>query len=523
MPGRGPLMAIDLPPPQLPQETQLSSFAAEASTATFTVTLGETRMHVFGPPPPVETLQLLLARAQTLSDAVYAVRDAYYSAGYPVAKIAYALNGDDLYVSVAPQPVTAIEMPERYRPYFEDLPSRDALDVDALESGRILASEHADRAGENLQMALRPDAGGVAILLAESGEGPAQTALIGGFGNPGNRFLGRYFADALLKQSFSSGDTLAVGGRYAFPELDNDSADAEYAEASAAWSHVSPLGLFGVSATYVDYSQKPEIDGSSIDYEFKGDIRQAEASWQNLLSASLSHRWTLGGKVDYVWKRLKLDPLDLAVQRQTYTNVEVSTGYRFNLLLLERAWDFDLSLALRKGLGDNRVDDPVVFADLGYLLLRPDLKLQVPLTDTQIVQLRMLGQWTDDTLPEQQQWLLGGRSAIEAYLPGFAYGDQGALVNLQWELVLAEWAGWKLSPKLFAEYGVSRVSDADFVLPGNGRTQSVVDAGAALGIDWKKHLSLSVSAAAPLTSDGINRQTRDDTRADVLFRIELRL
>ena len=523
MRGGCPLMAIDLPPPQLPQEAQLSSFPAGAATAAFTVTLGNTRLHVFGPPPPEALLRLLLARAQTQSDVVYAVRDAYYSSGYPVAKIAYALNGDDLYVSVAPQPVTAIQMPQRYQPYFEDLPSREALDVDALESARILASEHADRAGESLQMALRPEAGGVAVLLAENGEGPAQTSLAGGFGNPGNRVLGRYFADLLLKQNFGSGDTVAVGGRYAFPELDDGSADAEYADASVAWSHVGRLGLFGLTASYIDYSQKPELDDSTIDYEFKGNIRQAEASWQNLLSASLSHRWTLGGKVDYVWKRLKLDPLDLAVQRQTYTSVEVSTGYRCSVLLFERAWDFDLSLALRKGLGDDRSDDPEVFADLGYLLLRPDLRAQVPVADRQTVQLRVSGQWSGDTLPEQQQWVLGGRSAIESYLPGFAYGDQGALAALQWELTLAEWAGWKLAPKLFAEYGVSRVSEAGFILDGNGRSQSVADAGAALTVDWRKHLSLSVSAAAPLASSGINRQTRDDTRADLLFRVELRL
>lgn len=515
-------MAIDLPPPPMPEQASLQTIDVKGAPAVFSIELGGTHLQVFGPPLPEADLRALLAQAQTQSDAVYAVRNIYYSIGYLTARIFYALDGNQLSVFLLPQAIASVEVPEPYHDYFQPLQQRQ-LDVGALETARVLASTHADRAGEHLQLALQPASGGVDLLMQPAGEAPAPGSVTAGFGNPGNRFLGRYFADLAARRGFRSGDEFSVGGHYGFPKLDDKSNEADYADVSAGWSHVSPYGIFGIAGTYIDYAQQPELEGTTVPYEFQGDIRQAEMAWQNLLSASLTHRWTLGAKLDYTWKRLLLEPLDMALQRQVYASVEASTGYRFSAVGFNRSWDFDLALALRKGLGDDGSDDPQIGADLGYWLLRPELNLSVPLTASHGLGLRLSGQWTEERLPEQQQWVLGGRKLIEAYLPGVAVGDSGVLAHLRWEALLAEAWGFRVLPALFAEYGLARYSDTASVAAGNGRTCSLADLGASLSIQWRQYLSLNVSAAAPLGSTGIDKDARDDSRADVLFRIEMRL
>src|SRR5690606_4673206 len=112
---------------------------------------------------------------------------------------------------------------------------------------------------------------------------------------------------------------------------------------------------------------------------------------------------------------------------------------------LGRDWDLEAGLGLRKGLGNEVTDEG---ADLAYLTWRPSLRAEVAWAERLSAGVAAVGQFSQDTVPEQSQWVLGGVDALHAWLPGVAVGDSGALVLLQVGYRLDPVAGFELLPRV---------------------------------------------------------------------------
>lgn len=514
-------MPIALPAPATPELSNIDTVrgqAAELVTAAFQ----QTQVHVHGPDVVDKSaLEAAITSGDDLSDVVRQIQAVYYAAGFPAARVLYARSETDLYVQVSLGKVDRIDAPAPYDAYFRNLAPIDPLTDEALEPARTMASLHADRAGERAMPTFKSGPEGVVLSIEPNATGPDQGEVGIEFGNPGNRFVGRHFLDYFGRASLASGDEIRGTGRHAMIGLEDDPSAAGYSDHSVGWTRVTTLGLFGITGRYVGYQQALTLVGDTDATRFDGDIRQAEAAWLYLLSADFDSRWTVGAKLDYTRKDFARNSDDALVQRQEYGSAELSTEYGSVVRPLGLYTDLTGGIAVRSGLGDDKTDVLTTRADLGYLMLRPSASARVRLGSSLGLGIGVSGQFTEDTVPEQQQWVLGGVGNGEAYLPGVAVGDSGALGRVQLEWNVGDVSGVRIVPRLFAEYAYAKLESP---LPGQpAGDQTFADAGVSLGFAYGNSLEVSVSYAESFEEDGIDQAVLDDADANVFFKVALRL
>lgn len=517
-------MPIALPPPPEPVPAPLSEIRALAAEP-MRLIAGNTRVLVTGSPiREAAQLQEAVASAQTLSDVVRLLQAAYYAAGHPALSLRYAVDGGKLYVGVVATRLTGVDSPLRYAGYWSGLEHRGGLRDSDLEPRRFLASLHADRAGEALQMAWKRDAGGLRLSLAPSGEGPDRTTAGLALGNPGNRFTGRHFVDGSLRHAWTSGDEAGLRIRSAVGGLNSGDSDGEFLEAAAGWSRVSSLGIFAAGLGYSRYDLTLSLADAVPTFGVDGRLDTAEVSWSGLLAAGFAHRWALSIKADYVGKDLSARDGRQVFQHQEYGSGEISTETLATVRVLDWPLELRAGLALRRGLGDDRTGDPLNGADQGYLLWRPQAEIRTAVSESSELSLRLTGQYTNDRLPEQQQWVMGGQGHVEAFLPGLAVGDSGALLRLAMTLPGMQAGRLSLKSVLFAEQGQTRLEAPDAAQAD--ALQVVTDAGVSLEVSYRmperRLWMASVSVAEALDTQGIDRSVRADANAGVYFQLALR-
>ncbi|MCC2657199.1 MAG: hypothetical protein K0Q76_2307 [Panacagrimonas sp.] len=511
-------MPIALPAPSTPELGSAETIRGQGS-AYVSAAFQENQVHVIGPEVvSKEALEGAITGAENLSDVVRRVQAAYYLAGYPSVRLAYALAAPDLYIGVTLGKITKVEAPERYRAYFDQLEGADPLTDEKLEPGRTFASLHADRAGQAATPTLIPDGDGSILRIEPTDTGPERTAVGLGVGNPGNRFVGRHFADWFAKHSFTTGDEVRFTGRYGLEGLDHDDGARGYGDFSAAWGRVTPWGLLALQGRFTGY--QVEVDALNLPDPVKltGNIGEVELGWTGLLHSSFYSRWGVSAKVDYTRKILEEASSEEDIQQQEYGSVEAATQYSRVFRPMDLPTELSAGVMVRSGLGDNKIDQLRVRADLGYLLFRPTLGASVRFGEYATIRLAMIAQITDDTLPEQQQWVMGGIGNIESYLPGVASGDSGGLARLQWETDSQGLFGFAVTPRLFVEYGYAKFEND---VSGDDERKTLVDGGASLTFS-RGPFDASVSYAESIQEKKIDKDTLHDSDANMFFRVAMK-
>lgn len=521
-------MAIALPPPSQPVLSTVEVVQAGGSEIV-TLAWKTDQIHVIGAELIDKArIEQAINTATDLSDVVRQIQAAYYIAGYPAVQVRYARAEPDLFVLVMPGKLSRVEVPEPYTPYFAKLEGADPLTDDQFERARTLASIHSERKAEDASIEFLPEEAGTALVLKGGQNKRSSSSLGAEFGNPGNRFSGRHLLNYFAETSFGTGDELRFEGRHAMVGLnDDDSPSTLYNEHTASWSRVTTLGLFGAKGRYVGYQQEFDIDlglGIGDVTRFSGSIRQGELAWVFPLHADFNSRWNLNSKLDYTRKRYEITRLDEPVQRQEYGSVEIGTDYARVLMWGEQRVDLIASVAVRSGMGDDKTDVPITAADLGYLLIRPSASVTLPLGEHITAGLGLTAQITEDTLPEQQQWVMGGVGNVEAFLPGISAGDSGGLARL-FAGTNTELFGFTIAPQLFVEYGYTKLEnpfEAPFVpVSQSGETQSVADAGISVSARLNRLTEVRFSYAESFDESKVSDQAQDATDANMFFSIAI--
>jgi hemolysin activation/secretion protein len=272
-----------------------------------------------------------------------------------------------------------------------------------------------------------------------------------------------------------------------------------------------------VSGRNVDYGQKLDnpapLLNNLLDYD--GDIQRVQASSLIPLMASSNSRWLLDTSADYTHRRYRETTTDTLLQSQEYASLQLASFYVTDFQALQKPLDLSVGITLRKGLGSNHSDEATVASDLGYLSVRPELRAKWRLAPQWQLRVDALGQYSGNTLPEEEQWVLGGLDGVQAYLPGVAVGDSGAMFKLNLEKIDWQIGAVEVRPGVFGEYGYA---DFHHAVAGVDQ-QSLADIGVALTA--KLHFfEASISAAEPLYDHGIDQSVIDDSRSRFLFRLK---
>ena len=511
-------MPIALPAPSTPELGSAETIRGQGS-AYVSAAFQQNQVHVIGPDVVSKgTLEGAISGAENLSDVVRRIQGAYYLAGYPAVRVVYALAEPDLYVQVTLGKVTKVEAPDRYLPYFDQLAGADPLTDEQLEPGRTFASLHADRAGQSAVPTYVPDGDGAILRIEPNDNGPGRSSMGLGFGNPGNRFVGRHFIDWFAKHSFTTGDELRATGRYGMNGMDREDGARGYGDFSVGWGKVTPWGLLALQGRFTGYQVEAQAIGLPDPLKLTGNIGEVELGWSGLLHSSFYSRWGVSAKVDYTRKILEFASSEDDIQQQEYGSVEAATQYSQVVRPMDLPIELSAGVAVRSGLGDNKTDQGRVQADLGYLLFKPTVGVSVRFGEYATIRTAVIAQITDDTVPEQQQWVMGGVGNIEAYLPGVASGDSGGLARVQWETDSQSLMGIGVVPRLFVEYGFAKFENGT---GDEGDKQRLADGGASLAFT-RGPFEASVSYAESIQEKKIAKDVLHDSDANAFFRVAMK-
>lgn len=501
-------MSVALPPPLPPEAAELSM--AENGQRAVPIQYEAYRLYLLGPQLiDIDRARKLVGDADTLSNAVRALAQAHYDAGYLGARLRYARNGDDVFILVDVPDLASVDISAPLQPYFEDLPTGEPLRDRDFEPRRVLAALHAERAGAPAVSRLADVEGGqqLQVDLLESEQRSYE--LSARYSNYGNRFVGRNLLDLGARKTTDYGDSADLLLTLA-PTRDEDAAD-EYYEGSLSWSRVTSYGLFGLSAHIVDYKQP--VRNQEID----GDLEEYQLAWSYPIAATVSSRWVLDLSVDYTDKQRSAFEDIITLQDEQYPSVQAGIDYSYDGLWGDRAWDILLGVELRQGLRSTQGESG---AALDYFLYRPRGHVKIEVADQLFFGVAAVAQFSSDSLPEQSQWLLGGSDAVQAYLPGAAVGDRGVIGLVELEYKSFALGGVDLTPRIFAEAGTTEFVATD-AFPDEERV-NLSDAGIELNANWRKILDASVSYAWPISDSDLSADSRERYEAGVLFRVEAR-
>lgn len=501
-------MAIELPAPTTPElYSGLPAAFIEQTSDGAALQFEQYRIHLAGDVRvDREHIAQAVRAADSLSNAVRAIGIAHYLAGHPGMQLQYLLVGADLHVRLSEPVLAGIKMTPELAPYFEGLVGAP-LTAAGLEPARSLAGIRAERLGVDGTLRLDPgDAEGTLDLTLD--ESPRKLRPIGGslgVGNPGNRYAGREFVDAEASLTVAA---LELTGTYRRGLND----DSDYNERSAALSWIAPQGLFGFDGSTVRYALAPR-DGA-----YQGRTSHIGLQWSMLPAADFDTRWLLTLRIDDSRDRLA-DYAGQALRDEQYRSIGADLSRSQVWTEDTRSRELQVALSVDAGRGDSEGDPAFATADDSFLLLRPSLAFSHTVTARWEARVDFSSQYSAQSLPQQQQWVLGGPSMLSAWLPGVAVGDIGALARVAAGPNFSL-AGLNIEPRLFAEIGAWELNAEPDGSSADGSW--LADAGAELRVEAGLWLEASLSAAAPIPDSGGRNAAFDTSRADAYFSISLR-
>lgn len=540
-------MAIALPPPITPQPASAVELRTESQQQqALQLDYKGTLLHVFGgKPPPEEQLRRAVASADNLSDAIRAVGYAYYLDGTPAALVSYAAvlgYEKDVYIRVIPGRVSEVTGPPRLLPYFDNLKNGKPLSSSALEADRALADSLSNRAGEQYQPQFKPaggdQAGGDEVILdlGQPTPGPHQLSAAASFSNYGNRYAGPELVGAGLRASLASGDELGVSGVSDARFL--GFGGNRYQEGDAAWSRVSRYGVFGLQGQYADFREN--LQG----YQLDGKLDAIGATWLYPLYADFQHRLNLQAKLERDHEAVDeiatvsvnscnllgdllgllglvsctdSTTLEAEALSEQYNSAELSLNYVSRSEHDGRTNELQAALALRKGLGPSHASEST--ANLGYLALRPSLTARYSFTPHWAVLGEGSAQFSDGSVPQQQEFVIGGPANLHAYTSGAGVGDHGETgrISVEWKGLGDSWTErYGIRPHAFVEYGSATLHHLPM---GGSGTVSLADAGLSTELRFTSWLSGGLSAARSFHSQGAQYSPNGLDKKYVFFQV----
>ena len=500
-------MAVDAPAVLPPQQASKEIVQSASTGSAYQLTFQDFTLHVVDDTLlDQESAAQAIAEAQDLSAAVRALGNAAYLKGYPSAKLSYARDGQNVFILVKSEPVVSLTAPDLIAPYFERMDMGDIRDTD-LEPRRVLANLQSERAGKNYSASAE---NGELAFRERDSEGD-QTDFYIEFGNPGNRFVGRHFLDGMARFSTQSGAEFKGFARTALSGLNDDAQSEDFDEFVLSASQVTPHGVIALALHRVTYDQV--VLNTPLDAE----LLEGEFTWLYPVFASFSSRLATLFKVEHTHKETEIRAGGQLVQEEPYTSVELGLGYSKAWLPRSYKIELETNLAVKQGLGDD--SEPLTVSDLGYLLVRPLVRGRF-LTDGHSFSMDLLGQWSEDPVPEQQQWVLGGDGSLYASLPGLAVGDSGAVARLQYEPPSLELGWMDVGLKAFTEYGVTRFESSVGGIRDTG-SKSQTDVGGEVEFNFPWGLEAAIGSAVEVDTSGLSRAEERAADANYYFRVRM--
>lgn len=566
-------MAIDLPPvipPQASTAERIEQYAALQSDNIVDVNVGDYALRISGNRYlSSEQLQLIVNAAKTPAQAVNALNQAYYQLGHLLVTVYFAQRDNTIFAHVINGKLSEIKAPETIYPYFSGLIGDDDLQKSEFGSKQVLASLRSDRAGVDYSVSYQVAADPEAYILVFT-ERPKvdhdSTEFNLSVNNFGNRFLGRYFANASVKHDFQSGIEASLSYDRALTEFGEVNGGDYYDGYTFRLNYPSSYGLYGLEARYVEYARDvvtgdeaasgdangglcsallavcDVVDGlTGIDLggllpsgastntalHLYSETKTIALTGEQVISSDSFQRLTTSQRLEKVDSFIDAQEFGLALD-EPHTTLELGVKYNKLMRLFGVGTQLTGQGLLEAGLeGDGGTlgtdtRDGVVATGRRtgeFLIFKPRGSIKMALVDWANIKWDVISQFSDNKqLPLQQQFFLGGGSGLSAYLPGVLVGDSGVYTKFALESTGIPLAGFNFKPVLFVEYGHAWHEDA---VGAAGEIRAIADAGFSVKLEFDKYLESELVAATPIYDDNLDEAALSDLEVDFFWRIKL--
>lgn len=494
-------------------------------------------------------VQQVLAEASDPRSAVEALQKAYVEAGYFLVGLEPEVVGTTIRIRVLPRSISSVQAPAVLQPYFRSLEDRPDLKYGSLARKYALAESYEQRRGRTLNIDLAPGKTPTeATLRVEEQLNPEASPISFNFGlnNFGNRFAGRYIGQGAV--SYQPGAGWELSANYARGFTFDDEDDSELNAGGVGLSKVTPWGIYGINAAATDYANPNYLSA----YNLEGRFRIYSATGMQFLAVSEKSRWLLNEAFTRTENVVDFGDTKTQALDERYNSVSLGLAYGRQLHETGSVDDLNLGLNLAKGLSSRKgsfANEGPVVADPQYFLASSSAVYAPRLPDRLHFGFSAQGQWADTTLPQNQQWVLGGLDRLSAWGPGVTVGDSGFLARLSATSPEFSLGGFGFAASMAVEGGGSRphalppttttsttVTVLNPLLPllpllppleqvlttkttqeNRPFWQYLADAGLNLQMRYGKGSSLSVGAAWPIASSKIPDQVLDEYRTQVYF------
>ncbi len=198
-----------------------------------------------------------------------------------------------------------------------------------------------------------------------------------------------------------------------------------------------------------------------------------------------------------------------AITDQHYNFASVGTTFNTSFPAFGQKANFGVSLTASKGLSPltGTFEPPQLgSANPRFGMIQGSLTYTQALPAGYSAGLSWSGQWADATVPQNQQWVLGGFGNLTAWLPSVLIGDNGTLARATATTPTWEWLGISLNGSIFAEGGVATLHYTPF---GTPVSRGLADAGLSVSGSLKGGTSLLLAYAWPVASRNLDQAALD--------------
>lgn len=402
--------------------------------------------------------------------------------------------------------ITHEKVPLDLHPFYAGLGGNPRLKTDQVIRRGILAGLYAQRTGQALQPSIGPAAQpGGSFLKVETKPMTDYRQVSGLFqvGNYGSRYLSTYVTGLSLNLYPGDGAQLTADYLAGQPDWTRDSRGSAYRASGFGYNVVTSYGIYGGKLQVTHYA----LGQIAAPLYNVGNIIQIGLTGRQLIFANTSSQFWLAEGFHRVSNNTTVYGGQFTLLAQQYNYLSLGVDYRLRSHLLGEAASVQVNYRYNQGISPRSGTFSLYTAKLdptprfGYQAF--NLTLQQALPFNFMGRLTLGGQWAYATLPQEQQWVLGGFGNLSAYHPGLMTGDSGYALRYMLQAPSQRFGIFDLSPDCFLEMGGVRYRY------GNSAWIHATDYGVGLSVGGDFGASLNMLYAKPLNHPGLS-----DTVAD---------
>ncbi|MFO1395971.1 MAG: ShlB/FhaC/HecB family hemolysin secretion/activation protein [Burkholderiales bacterium] len=464
-----------------------------------------------------------IERAKTPQEAVQFLDAAYKRTPYFLVALRGETRDKLVAIQVFNGRITSVDGPPELASYFDGVFGYggvlDRTDVQRNDMIRAAAGveTYLSRQGMRPKINLKAgqESGTTTLVVAEEPipEAKPWNANVA-FGNLGSRYSSRYLVTAAGSLRPGGGLELTANVGHGLPGMTADSGGAQYDTAGVGATIATPLGIYGASFSGISY----KVGESSAPLYPTGDINTVALTGAQLVFADETKRLTLSEGWTQVDNVVDVFGGEFNLTDQHYAYLTLGTAYNQQFAVLGRPGNVVASLTAQKGISPRTgtFQPPGNgIPDTYFGLLQASVSYQQALPWNLTATATLNAQFADSTVPQNQQWVVGGFGNLTAWLPAVLVGDSGALARLAVASPTQAWQGYSMSASGFVEAGGVK---AHYTAPNTPVTRTLADAGISLQGNTPFGTSLIVGYAWPIYSRNVDREAVDrQYRANVYF------